>query len=168
MMGLIDVMFFDIQDIGVRSYTYIYTMAKAMEACAEFDVQFIVLDRPNPLGGLHVEGNILDTAILERLRKEQGGGSIDWLIDLYLGELPAYLSAIKNALEKQDSKELYLAAHKCKGGSANLGALKLVALCRNIEALGRAGKIGETGGLVANLEPEGERVRLALEKYKDA
>ena len=61
MMNAVDVLIFDIQDIGVRSYTYIYTMAKAMEACAEFNVQFIVLDRPNPLGGMHIEGNILDT-----------------------------------------------------------------------------------------------------------
>ena len=53
MMNLVDVMVIDIQDIGVRSYTYIYTMAKVMEACAEFDVPFIVLDRPNPLGGQH-------------------------------------------------------------------------------------------------------------------
>ena len=50
MMSLVDVMVFDIQDIGVRSYTYIYTMAKAMEACAPFimepiqDVEVIIPD----------------------------------------------------------------------------------------------------------------------------
>lgn len=56
----IDVLLFDLQDIGSRSYTYISTMGAAMEACAEQGKEFIVLDRPNPLGGNLVEGNILD------------------------------------------------------------------------------------------------------------
>jgi uncharacterized protein YbbC (DUF1343 family) len=44
------------QDIGVRSYTYISTMAKCMEAAGETGIEFVVLDRPNPLGGERVEG----------------------------------------------------------------------------------------------------------------
>ena len=56
----LDVLLFDIQDVGVRFYTYLYTMSLAMEACAEAGVPFVVLDRPNPLGGLVVEGNVLD------------------------------------------------------------------------------------------------------------
>ena len=60
MLKGIDLLVFDIQDIGARFYTYIYTMALAMEAAAEERIQFIVLDRPNPLGGLCVEGNVLD------------------------------------------------------------------------------------------------------------
>lgn len=61
MMDKIDVLIFDIQDIGIRTYTYIYTMSYAMEASAEYNKEFIVLDRPNPLGGIQVEGNILET-----------------------------------------------------------------------------------------------------------
>jgi len=60
MLTNVDVLAFDIQDIGSRSYTYIWTMARAMEAAAEHGKEFIVLDRPNPLGGELVEGNILD------------------------------------------------------------------------------------------------------------
>ena len=60
MLKNIDLLVFDIQDIGARFYTYIYTMALAMEAAAEERIQFIVLDRPNPLGGLRVGGNVLD------------------------------------------------------------------------------------------------------------
>jgi len=60
MLKDIDVLIFDIQDIGARFYTYISTMAMAMEACAEHDLRFVVLDRPNPIGGVAVEGNILD------------------------------------------------------------------------------------------------------------
>lgn len=56
----IDALVYDIQDIGVRYYTYIYTMYLSMEACAKYNKEFIVLDRINPLGGNIVEGNILN------------------------------------------------------------------------------------------------------------
>jgi uncharacterized protein YbbC (DUF1343 family) len=56
MLRGIDVLVFDIQDIGCRSYTYISTMGKCMEAAAENNIDFVVLDRPNPLGGVRVEG----------------------------------------------------------------------------------------------------------------
>ena len=52
----LDALVYDIQDIGCRSYTYISTMGLAMEVAAEQDLEFIVLDRPNPLGGWRVEG----------------------------------------------------------------------------------------------------------------
>jgi len=60
MLENIDVLVFDIQDIGARFYTYIYTMALSMEAAAEEDKQFIVLDRPNPINGVDMEGNLLN------------------------------------------------------------------------------------------------------------
>lgn len=56
----VEVMLYDIQDIGSRSYTYIYTMAYAMEECGKRNIPFIVLDRPNPCGAHIVDGNILD------------------------------------------------------------------------------------------------------------
>ena len=56
----IDVLVYDIQDIGCRSYTYISTMGLAMQAAAENNINFVVLDRPNPLGGLKIEGNIVE------------------------------------------------------------------------------------------------------------
>jgi len=60
MMDGIEALAFDIQDIGARPYTYIYTMALGMEAAAEHGVPFVVLDRPNPINGVHVEGNLLE------------------------------------------------------------------------------------------------------------
>jgi len=60
MLADLDVLVFDIQDIGSRSYTYISTMALAMEAAAENGKPFVVLDRPNPLTGNRVEGRPLD------------------------------------------------------------------------------------------------------------
>ncbi|MEO0530142.1 MAG: DUF1343 domain-containing protein [Planctomycetota bacterium] len=56
----LDALVFDIQDIGCRFYTYISTMKLAMEAAAEAGIGFVVLDRPNPLGGIAVEGPMLD------------------------------------------------------------------------------------------------------------
>ena len=60
MMDEIDVMVYDIQDNGCRSYTYISTLGKLMEACIEHDKELVVLDRPNPLGGKKIEGNIVE------------------------------------------------------------------------------------------------------------
>jgi uncharacterized protein YbbC (DUF1343 family) len=60
MLQNIDVLVFDIQDIGARFYTYIYTMSLAMEAAAENGKTFVVLDRPNPINGTCMEGNILE------------------------------------------------------------------------------------------------------------
>lgn len=60
MLEGVDVLVYDIQDIGCRSYTYISTMYLAMQAAAENNIEFVVLDRPNPLGGLKVEGNLVE------------------------------------------------------------------------------------------------------------
>ncbi|MBC6411256.1 MAG: DUF1343 domain-containing protein [Ekhidna sp.] len=57
----IDIMIFDIQDVGTRFYTYISTMHYVMEACAENEVPLIILDRPNP-NGSYIDGPVLDTA----------------------------------------------------------------------------------------------------------
>ncbi len=58
MLGDTDALVFDVQDVGTRVYTFIYTMALAMEAARAQKKKFIVLDRPNPIGGVTVEGNI--------------------------------------------------------------------------------------------------------------
>lgn len=60
MLSNVDVLIFDIQDVGARFYTYIYTMALAMEAAKENNIPIIVLDRPNPISGTKVEGPVLE------------------------------------------------------------------------------------------------------------
>ncbi|HEX4946046.1 MAG TPA: DUF1343 domain-containing protein [Blastocatellia bacterium] len=60
MLGNVDVLVFDVQDVGTRVYTFIYTMALAMQACAKFGKKMIVLDRPNPIGGTQIEGSLLE------------------------------------------------------------------------------------------------------------
>jgi uncharacterized protein YbbC (DUF1343 family) len=59
MLANVEVLLFDVQDIGARYYTYIHTMALAMEACRKQGRSFIVLDRPNPINGVDVQGNVL-------------------------------------------------------------------------------------------------------------
>jgi uncharacterized protein YbbC (DUF1343 family) len=59
MLAGLDAVLFDLQDVGVRVYTFMWTMALSMEACAEAGVRFVVLDRPNPVGGVWVEGPVL-------------------------------------------------------------------------------------------------------------
>lgn len=56
----VDILAFDIQDVGARFYTYLYTMSYAMESCSKFNKEFVVFDRPNPINGNDVEGNILN------------------------------------------------------------------------------------------------------------
>ncbi len=61
MMAGIEILVIDLQDVGARYYTFIWTMLLCLEACAEADVPVMILDRPNPLGGIVTEGNVLDT-----------------------------------------------------------------------------------------------------------
>jgi uncharacterized protein YbbC (DUF1343 family) len=60
MLKDLDALVFDLQDVGGRVYTFIYTMANAMQACARFGKKMFVCDRPNPINGIDVEGNLLE------------------------------------------------------------------------------------------------------------
>lgn len=60
MLNGIDTLVFDIQDIGTRFYTYISTMGNVMQAAAKHSIRFVVLDRPNPINGIDVQGPVLD------------------------------------------------------------------------------------------------------------
>jgi len=79
----IDVLVIDLQDIGVRSYTYATWMRYAMEACFDAGVEVVVLDRPNPLGGLKVDGPPLD----RELMSDVGGFRVPYVHGLTIGEL---------------------------------------------------------------------------------
>ena len=83
MLKGLDALVYDLQDTGVRSYTFISTMGLAMEACAQAGVEFIVLDRPNPLGGERVEGPMLD----DGFRSFVGQWDIPYAYGMTCGEL---------------------------------------------------------------------------------
>ena len=63
MLRDIDVLVFDIQDVGTRFYTYMCTMSNAMQEAAKRNIEFVVLDRPNPINGIQVEGPVLDPSL---------------------------------------------------------------------------------------------------------
>lgn len=88
MMDTIDVLCFDIQDVGARFYTYLYTMAYAMKACALADKPFVVFDRPNPVGGTKVEGNRIDPAFSSFV----GNYGLPQRYGLTIGEVAQYLN----------------------------------------------------------------------------
>jgi uncharacterized protein YbbC (DUF1343 family) len=89
MLTDLDVLVFEIQDIGVRSYTYISTMALAMEACGEAGKDFVVLDRPNPLGGTLVQGPPME----EAFRSFVGQVPVPYRHGLTIGELAKMIVA---------------------------------------------------------------------------
>lgn len=89
MLERVDVLVYDIQDAGVRFYTYISTMTLSMEAAALRKIPFIVLDRPNPLGGLMVDGPVLP----DSLRSFVGPLPIPVVYGMTPGELAAMANA---------------------------------------------------------------------------
>lgn len=88
MLKGIDVLVYDIQDIGSRSYTYISTLGLAMEAAAENNIRFVVLDRPNPLGGLKMEGMITRQGFFSFVSQFP----IPYVHGLTVGELALFLN----------------------------------------------------------------------------
>ncbi|MBM3854582.1 MAG: DUF1343 domain-containing protein [Verrucomicrobia bacterium] len=84
MLAGLDAVVYDLQDTGCRSYTFISTMGLAMEACGEAGVEFIVLDRPNPLGGVRVEGPRLED---EKLRSFVSRWDVPYVYGMTCGEL---------------------------------------------------------------------------------
>lgn len=88
MMASIDILAFDIQDVGARFYTYLYTMAYALKACAKANKELVVFDRPNPLGGTIVEGNILKSEFSSFV----GNYGLPQRYGLTIGELALYFN----------------------------------------------------------------------------
>jgi uncharacterized protein YbbC (DUF1343 family) len=88
MLKGIDVLVYDIQDIGSRSYTYISTLGLAMEAAAEAGIEFMVLDRPNPLGGEKIEGPLVKNGFFSFVSQYP----IPYIHGLTTGELATFLN----------------------------------------------------------------------------
>jgi len=106
MLKGIDALVYDIQDNGCRSFTYISTMGLAMEAAAEAGIEFIVLDRPNPLGGVKIEGNVAEKAYQSFVSQFP----IPYLYGLSCGELATMINN-----EKMNALQCKLTVVKMKG-----------------------------------------------------
>ena len=88
MLKDIDVMVYDIQDVGTRSYTFISTLGLVMRACALQDIEVMVLDRPNPLGGLKVEGCLVEPGFHSFVSEFR----IPYIYGLTVGELAGLIN----------------------------------------------------------------------------
>jgi uncharacterized protein YbbC (DUF1343 family) len=108
MLANVDALVYDIQDNGCRSYTFISTMAMAMEQCAKLDKEFVVLDRPNPLGGNKIEGLCTDADDISFV----GYLPIPYIYGLTPGELARFIVG-ENLLKS--SKPLKLTVMPMKG-----------------------------------------------------
>ncbi len=91
MLKGIDVLVYDIQDIGSRSYTYISTLGLAMEAAAENNIKMVVLDRPNPLGGIKMEGMVTEPDFISFVSQFP----IPYVHGMTVGELALFLNGEK-------------------------------------------------------------------------
>ena len=107
MLKGIDILVYDIQDIGCRSFTYISTMGLAMQACAENNIEFVVLDRPNPLGGLKVEGNYAEDGFISFVSQ--------FKIQYVYGLTPGELAQMLNGEPSLGNKPCKLSVVKMKG-----------------------------------------------------
>ncbi len=120
-------------------------------------------------GNFLIDLPILDENVLKSLQEEMRGKSVNWLIELFLTELPNYADALYQAAELHDLEQLYLAAHKLKGSVSNLGGKRLMALCSRLEKLSRAGETDLAQQLTITLLPtEITHIQLALENIKHA
>ncbi|MGK0176147.1 MAG: hypothetical protein ACJAT5_000270 [Lentimonas sp.] len=98
MLQNLDVLVIDLQDIGVRSYTYVSCMRYAMEACFENGVEVVILDRPNPLGGLKVDGPSLDN----EWRSYVGAFNVPYVHGLTIGELAQLAKRTSDTMNVSD------------------------------------------------------------------
>lgn len=88
MLQGIDVIVYDIQDVGVRSYTFISSLGLVMEACGELGIEVMVLDRPNPLGGEKIEGNYVEPGFFSFVSQYP----IPYVYGLTVGELAVMIN----------------------------------------------------------------------------
>jgi uncharacterized protein YbbC (DUF1343 family) len=86
----LDAVVYDVQDLGNRSYTFISTLGNVMDECAQLGIECIVLDRPNPLGGIRIEGPLLDPS----LKSFVGQYNIPLVYGLTPGELAKWINAV--------------------------------------------------------------------------
>lgn len=98
MLEGLDVLVIDLQDLGVRSYTFISCMRLAIEACFENNVEVVVLDRPNPIGGLKVDGPPME----KRWMSYVGAYRIPYVHGLTIGELASMATQLSGWLEVDD------------------------------------------------------------------
>ena len=141
----------------------------ALEQCCELRAAVAaVVSQPMSTNGTShqtVEHAVLNRDSLEALKSLQSEGDDGFLkemIELFIADTPARFADMDVALEQGQQQDFVRAVHSIKGASANFGADDLHHMCAEIEQMGRAGKMTETGSKVVELHEEFDRVRAAL------
>jgi HPt (histidine-containing phosphotransfer) domain-containing protein len=114
------------------------------------------------------DDNVLSPTRLAFKREEmKESGGVNWLINLFLGELPNYVNQLQQAIASRDADKLFFVAHKFKGSCYNIGAVGMITLCEQLEELGRVGNMEKAAAMVeSDVEKEVGRLTNALELEK--
>ncbi len=113
------------------------------------------------------EPAVLDRAVMETLRQLTPPGEPDVLTEvlrLFLREVPLRMDRLRNAWAAGNIEEVYRAAHSLKGSAGNIGAQRLLGVCRQLDEMGRAGDLTEAAPLVAALGLEFDRVAAEIDR----
>ena len=112
------------------------------------------------------EDDPIDRKVLDGIRSLQRPGAasfLDRIIGLYLGSAAGLLAQLRDAVAAGDASAARIAAHTLKSSSANVGAMRLASLCKDMEALGRSGSLDGAAEKTASIDVEFARARRALE-----
>jgi CheY-like chemotaxis protein/HPt (histidine-containing phosphotransfer) domain-containing protein len=101
---------------------------------------------------------------LRELQLEDGSDILEELIEMFVADVPPQLVALQEALEAGDGQFVERIAHALKGSSGNMGAVRMAALCTELEEMGRSGELAAAPGLVFRLADEFGRVRAVFEE----
>ena len=110
---------------------------------------------------------VLDRAVLETLRKLTTPGEPDVLaevLQLFLKEVPPRMDRLRIAYAAGNIEEVYRAAHSLKGSAGNIGAQRLMGVCRKLDEMGRAGDLSDAAPVVAALGLEYETVAAEIDR----
>jgi HPt (histidine-containing phosphotransfer) domain-containing protein len=113
------------------------------------------------------EPDVLDRAVMATLRQLTTPGEPDVLIEvlqLFLQEVPLRMDRLRIAYAAGNIEEVYRAAHSLKGSAGNIGAQRLLGVCRQLDAMGRAGDLTDAAPLVAALGVEYETVAAEIDR----
>ena len=111
------------------------------------------------------QGEPVERAALDNIRalsRDAGDALVQKVINAYVGDTPRHLQALRQALSTRDAESLRRIAHGLKSASANIGAARLAAACRDLEQLGRSGSVDGAAPLLADMEREFQSVRQSL------
>ena len=106
---------------------------------------------------------VIDHLVLEKFREETGG-DLNPFIEKFLVKLPHRIQAIADAVEKKNLPGVAKEAHRLKGTAGNIGAVRLVDVCRKLEQLGRVGNLRGCTALIPILHKTGRQVKEEIEQ----